>query len=82
MLIFKKEKKEKPDSSHVTESVFAIIYKRRLSTKKTKNPVFFVSRKKNQSVFSTIRTNLPPPVIDAVKLDVCGTLALANEHIN
>lgn len=33
-------------------------------------------------VFSTIRTNVPPPVIDAVKLDVCGTLALANEHIN
>ena len=31
---------------------------------------------------ATIRAVVPLPVIDAVKLDVCGTSALANEHIN
>lgn len=51
-------------------------------TKRCSVPCFACQEKKKESVFSTIRTNLPPPVIDAVKLDVCGTLALANEHIN
>lgn len=44
--------------------------------------LFSLSLEKKKNLFSTIRTILPSPVIDAVKLDVCGTLALANEHIN